>query len=342
MILPQLLILGLALGPSLSNAALFPPDSLVKVIDAKGFKRAMKQNQTSAVAFVAPWCGHCQRAAPEYSKAAVGLHPMVNLYAVDCDDEKNKRLCGEQGVKGFPTFKLFPRGNQLPPVEFQSERTAGSFFRWISNGIPTRYKTLASVDDIQNWVKTNKKKPRAILLTKDKTTPLLWKTLANKFGDRFSFAHHVDANGKGSTALGVEPGQKNPSKVLIYAPRSTDPARYEGATKYDALSKFFDSVLDGTADLKVVKSQPKEAIIVEEKTEKTIPVEVESDQVVLEAVPEKEAVKETVTVETTSTSSDEPGSTIHESVTEVPEPPEPEPSPSVVEKERMERPEDEL
>ena len=34
--------------------------------------------------------------APEYSKAALGLHPLVPLYAVDCDAENNKRLCGEQ------------------------------------------------------------------------------------------------------------------------------------------------------------------------------------------------------------------------------------------------------
>lgn len=36
--------LAFALAPSLVSAALFPPDSLVKVIDAKGFKKAMKAN----------------------------------------------------------------------------------------------------------------------------------------------------------------------------------------------------------------------------------------------------------------------------------------------------------
>lgn len=65
------------------------------------------------VAFVAPWCGHCQKMAPEYSKAALGLHPLVPLYAVDCDAAKNKRLCADQGVKGFPTVKVF-----LTPCDF--------------------------------------------------------------------------------------------------------------------------------------------------------------------------------------------------------------------------------
>jgi protein disulfide-isomerase A6 len=42
--LPQLLALTLALAPSLVSAAIFPADSLVKILDAKGFKNALKEN----------------------------------------------------------------------------------------------------------------------------------------------------------------------------------------------------------------------------------------------------------------------------------------------------------
>lgn len=34
--------------------------------------------------------------APEYSKAAENLSPLIPFYAVDCDAEVNKRLCAEQ------------------------------------------------------------------------------------------------------------------------------------------------------------------------------------------------------------------------------------------------------
>ena len=44
MLSPKTLALAFALAPSLISAALFPSDSLVKVIDAKGFKKAMKAN----------------------------------------------------------------------------------------------------------------------------------------------------------------------------------------------------------------------------------------------------------------------------------------------------------
>ena len=34
------------------------------------------------------------------------LQGMVTVAAVDCDDEKNKKMCGKYGVKGFPTIKV--------------------------------------------------------------------------------------------------------------------------------------------------------------------------------------------------------------------------------------------
>jgi protein disulfide-isomerase A6 len=34
--------------------------------------------------------------APEYIKAAKGLDPLIPLYAVDCDADKNKQLCAQQ------------------------------------------------------------------------------------------------------------------------------------------------------------------------------------------------------------------------------------------------------
>jgi protein disulfide-isomerase A6 len=43
---------------------------------------------------------------PEYSKAALGMHPLIPAYAVNCHAEKNKRFCSEQGVQGFPTVKV--------------------------------------------------------------------------------------------------------------------------------------------------------------------------------------------------------------------------------------------
>jgi protein disulfide-isomerase A6 len=40
----NLLVLSLALIPSLVSAAIFPSNSIVKMLDEKGFRKAMKTN----------------------------------------------------------------------------------------------------------------------------------------------------------------------------------------------------------------------------------------------------------------------------------------------------------
>ncbi|PFH45478.1 hypothetical protein AMATHDRAFT_78017 [Amanita thiersii Skay4041] len=245
--------------PSLVSAAIFPSDTKVKMLDPKGFKKVMKANQTSVVAFVAPWCGHCQRMAPEYSKAAKSLLPLIPVYAIDCDNEKNKRLCAEQHVQGFPTVKLYPRGNQVPPMTYESgDRTASAFFNWASLRVPSTIDKLAKVEDITSWADKHADKHRALLLTKEKKVPLLWKVLGNNYKGELQFGVHRDQSGEASKALGLGKDVGKGSKVVIYVAGSTTPTPYDGKTKLETISKFFDSILDGLAD--ILASQTTESV----------------------------------------------------------------------------------
>jgi protein disulfide-isomerase A6 len=119
---------------------------------------------------------------------------------------------------------------------------------------------------------------RVMLLSKAKDIPLMWKVLANKYRDDFAFANHRDRKGKSSVALGYEAGTKKESKILIYPAGSTKPVLFEGTwsllplvplyrmtanvsagtLKYDSISKFFDSILDGTVNLSSPSSQAQE------------------------------------------------------------------------------------
>ncbi|KAI0040474.1 thioredoxin-like protein, partial [Auriscalpium vulgare] len=252
-----LLALTLALAPAVVSGALYPKDSLVKMIDTKTFRSAMKQNQTTLVAFVANWCGHCQRMVPEYSKAALGLYPLIPVYAVDCDE--NKALCAEQGVKGFPTVKLFPRGKYAPTVPYDSpERTASGFYYFATRRVPNRNQKLYRHEQIEPWVQQHSDKDRVLLLSKNKDVPLLWKVLANKYRDNFEFGSHRDRKGRTSVKLGYEAGSKKESKVLVYPAGAAKPVLFEGLLKYDSISKFFDSIIDGTADLSAANEAAKE------------------------------------------------------------------------------------
>jgi protein disulfide-isomerase A6 len=280
----QSIALCLALASSLASAAIFPKDTTVKMLDPKGFRKAMKANETSMVAFVAPWCGHCQRMAPEYSKAALGLYPLIPTYAVDCDADANKRLCAEQGVQGFPTVKLFPRGQHVPPMTYDSgERTASAFFYWASRRVPNHIKKFKSVDEVPAWVEETAKKPvpRALLLTKEKKTPLLWTVLGNNFAGEIELAVLRDRKGKASVAMGYDANLESKSNILIYPVGSTKAARYEGITKLDSLSKFFKSVIDGTADLKVIIEEAAAEEFVADETELEIQRKQEAQRMAL-------------------------------------------------------------
>lgn len=74
--------------------------------------------------FYAPWCGHCRNLQPAWEQAASALKGIVNVAAVDADQEK--QLGGEYGVQGFPTIKLFYVDNNgnIKSSDYNGQRSA--------------------------------------------------------------------------------------------------------------------------------------------------------------------------------------------------------------------------
>lgn len=83
--------------------------------------------------FMAPWCGHCQRLAPEWAKAATELKGKVKLGAVDATVHSS--LGAQYDVKGYPTIKFFPGGRKSSSdVEnYEGGRTASDIVAWATN-----------------------------------------------------------------------------------------------------------------------------------------------------------------------------------------------------------------
>ena len=86
-------------------------------------------------------------------------------------------------------------------------------------------------------------------MNKTNKKPLLWSSLANKYKDQIAFFTHRDRKGKDSVKMGFEAGEAGSPKVLIYPAGETKPGQYQGIMKFDSLSKFFNELIDGTADL---------------------------------------------------------------------------------------------
>ncbi len=78
--------------------------------------------------YLAPWCGHCKKSAPEFEKAAEILRGVVRIGAVNMDEE---RAAGEPyQIQGYPTIKFFGNNKQKPLAFESSERTYEKFVEY--------------------------------------------------------------------------------------------------------------------------------------------------------------------------------------------------------------------
>lgn len=80
------------------------------------------------IIFYAPWCGHCKSAMPEWSGAAETMkkEKKIRFGKINCDEHKS--MCGEYGVKGYPTIKWFANGRD---EDYQMGRDKSSFISFV-------------------------------------------------------------------------------------------------------------------------------------------------------------------------------------------------------------------
>mmetsp|Transcript_118214 Transcript_118214/g.166167 ORF Transcript_118214/g.166167 Transcript_118214/m.166167 type:complete len:353 (-) Transcript_118214:173-1231(-) len=74
------------------------------------FKKSL-EGKSAFVFFQAPWCGHCRKLQPEWDQMAkvYADTPNVIIGQADCSGS-GQQFCGENGVQGYPTLKLWKDG----------------------------------------------------------------------------------------------------------------------------------------------------------------------------------------------------------------------------------------
>ncbi|CEP61794.1 protein disulfide isomerase MPD1 LALA0_S04e00870g [Lachancea lanzarotensis] len=152
-----------------------------------------RTNYTTLVEFYAPWCGYCQQLTGIMKKAAKNLDGIVQVASVNCDEAKNKRLCAQHRVEGFPTLMVFrpPKfdlnkgpeerlllGNHASEV-YKGERKLKPLVDFCVSRVKNYVTRLQKIEKlVQLLSQSNNSRLKAVLFSrKDKISPL-YKSLA--------------------------------------------------------------------------------------------------------------------------------------------------------------------
>ncbi|XP_078155646.1 UDP-N-acetylglucosamine transferase subunit alg14-like isoform X2 [Carex rostrata] len=124
-------------------------ESAVLTLDSSNFNEVISKHPFIVVEFYAPWCGHCQRLAPEYEKAASILasnNPPVVLAKVDANEEKSRELASKYDVSGFPTLKIIK--NQGASVqEYKGPREAEGIVKYLKKQVGPASVEIKTADE---------------------------------------------------------------------------------------------------------------------------------------------------------------------------------------------------
>ncbi|KAG5271345.1 hypothetical protein AALO_G00178690 [Alosa alosa] len=185
------------------------------------------EHDTMLVEFFAPWCGHCQRLAPEYETAATQLKAKVPLAKVDCT--VNSETCGRFGVNGYPTLKIFRNGEESSA--YDGPRTADGIVSYMSKQAGPSSTPLLSDEDLDAFINNFDASVVGFFSRPESTQLAEFQKVSGALRDSYRFSHTTDLG------LGHQHGVETESVLLFRPPRLN--------------SKFEDRVVKFTGSISI-------------------------------------------------------------------------------------------
>jgi thioredoxin domain-containing protein 5 len=104
------------------------------VVDLTTSSFSQTSSGTWLVEFFAPWCGHCKRLAPTWEELATTVKGKFNVAKVDCTIEKD--VATSNGIRGFPTIKLFHNGEVF---DYNGARSVNAFVDFVESKTGSKF-----------------------------------------------------------------------------------------------------------------------------------------------------------------------------------------------------------
>lgn len=223
-------------------------DGDVVVLGDSDFQAKMSGYEVSLVKFYAPWCGHCKKLAPEFEKAASILKnndPPVILAEVDCTEE-GKETCGQHGVSGYPTLKIFKNGEKF--ADYEGPRDADGIVKYMRNKAGPASKELKSVADVTKFLDNTEHSVVGFFESSTSEGNVVFQKLAAALSDDYRFAHCFNPE--------VHVQYKHKNSIVIYQPpklhTKLEPTEiaYEGAFEQATLDSWVKDNIHGLVGLR--------------------------------------------------------------------------------------------